>query len=371
MHRRSLIGVSVVALTGLIVLAYWKLSPKERTPAAVGGKPVRTLEVGALPVTCNLTGPIACMTMQNNVGVPMQGMYTTGGSPDSLRIQDTLGPIVAHFTRYSGWPEVKEALLAGRLDAAYLLAPLAMDLADRGLPIRVVALAHRSGAVIMVAKSSTARNLGDLRGKRVAIPSRFAVDNLFVHRLMKQYGVRDGEITLVEMAPPDMPAALAAHAVDGYATGEPWGAKAERDGTARVLHWTRQDWPDYICCVLAVRVDRIATTRPMIQYLVDNVMSAGVWLDRDSTNRVIAARVAARPQYFNMDSTLIRYVLEHPQDRVTYGDLRLIRAQLDTLMQLGMEAKIINHAIPYETYADESFIRHHRNVQVNVGTEQR
>jgi NitT/TauT family transport system substrate-binding protein len=187
-----------------------------------------------------------------------------------------------------------------------------------------------------------------------------------VHRLMRQYGVTESQVTLIEMAPPDMPAAMGAGAVDAYATGEPWGAKAERDGTGRVLHWTRQDWPDYICCVLAVRVDHIATTRPMIQYLVDNVMSAGVWLDRDSVNRVLAANVASRPQYFNTDSTLIRYVLEHPRDRVTYGDLRLIRSQLDSLMELGRFTGIINHPIPYETYTDESFIRHHHNITVNL-----
>lgn len=298
-------------------------------------------------------------------------MAAMGEGPDTLQIRDSLGPIVAHFTRYNGWPELKEAMISGRVDAAFLLAPLAMDLADKGMPVRVVALGHRSGAVIMVKRDNPARNFGDLRGKRVAIPSRFAVDHLFVRRLMRQYGLRDADLTLVEMAPPDMPAALAAGAVDAYATGEPFGALAERGGTGRVLHWTRQDWPDYICCVLAVRTDRIATTRPMIQSLVDNVMSAGVWLDRDSTNRVVAASVASRPEFFNQDSMLLRYVLEHPRDRVTYGDLRLIRSQLDSLMQLGLEAKIITHSIPYETYTDESFMRHHHSVEIRLDSARR
>lgn len=369
MNRRVVLAVAAVAFVAAIVLVYLKVNPSDRGPSVTAsGQAVRTIEVGALPVTCNLTGPIACMTMQNNMG--MADMMT-GSGPDTMSIRDTLGPIVAHFTRYSGWPEIKEALISGHLDAAYLLAPLAMDLADKGLPIRVVALGHRSGAVIMVPTASTARNFADLRGKRVAIPSRFAVDNLYVHRLMRQFNITDRQITLIEMAPPDMPAAMGAGAVDAYATGEPWGAKAERDGTGRVLHSTRVDWPDYICCVLAVRVDRLATTRPMIQYLVDNVMAAGIWLDRDSVNRVLAANVAGRPQYFNTDSTLIRYVLEHPHDRVTYGDLRLIRQQLDSLMELGIATGIINHPIPYESYTDESFIRHHRNVTVNLDSTRR
>lgn len=295
----------------------------------------------------------------------MSGM-DMGAGPESVVVNDSLGAMVAHFTRYSGWPELKEAMMAGRVQAAYLLAPLAMDLADRGIPVRVVALGHRSGAVVMVKTDSPARNIGDLRGKRIAIPSRFAVDHLFVRRLLRQYNLPVSEVTLVEMAPPDMPAALSTGAVDAYATGEPFGAQAEREGYARVLHWTRQDWPNYICCVLAVRSDLIEGAAPIVQRLVDDVMSAGAWLDRDSTNRVTAAAVAARPEFFNMDSTLIRYVLENPRDRVTYGDLRLIRQELDELMNLGLEAGIISHPIPYETYADETFMRRRTYRTINI-----
>jgi len=39
---------------------------------------------------------------------------------------------IAQFVRYSGWPELKEAFIAGQVKAAMLLAPMAMDLADRG-----------------------------------------------------------------------------------------------------------------------------------------------------------------------------------------------------------------------------------------------
>jgi len=38
--------------------------------------------------------------------------------------------------KYSGWPEVKESLMAGRIQAAYMLAPLVMDLADKKVPVK-------------------------------------------------------------------------------------------------------------------------------------------------------------------------------------------------------------------------------------------
>jgi NitT/TauT family transport system substrate-binding protein len=308
------------------------------------------------------------MAMRNQfeAGESMADMAMMGSGPESIVVHDSLGDMVAHFTRYQGWPELKEAMIAGRVQAAYLLAPLAMDLADKGIPVRVVALGHRSGAVIMVKKDDPARNLGDLRGRRIGIPSRFAVDYLYLRRLMREHNLRPSDVTLIELAPPEMPAALYAGAVDAYATGEPWGAKAEREGLARVLHWTRQDWPDYICCVLAVREDMIQGAEPVVQRLVDDVMSAGVWLDRDTVNRNTAAVVASRPEFFNTDSLLLQYVLNNPVDRVTYGDLRLIREQLDELMQLGVEAGVLTRPVAYETYADERFIRRRRYRNVDI-----
>jgi NitT/TauT family transport system substrate-binding protein len=47
--------------------------------------------------------------------------------------------------------------------------------------------------------------------------------------------------------------------------------------------------------------------------------------------------------------------MENPTDRVTYGDLRMIRAEFEDLMQLSVQAGTIKHPIAYDTYVDESF----------------
>lgn len=367
-YRLRLFLAAIPAWVVLIVLAYVGTRPRDDLRGAVN-----TLTIGALPVTCNLTGPVACMTMNmtgmDPAGMDMPGMDMSGKGSGQQVVKERGRTYVARFKRYSGWPEIKEAFMAGQVGAAYLLAPLAMDLADRGIPVRIVALGHRSGAVIMVRKQDTAKTLADLRGRRVAIPSRFAVDHLFVRRLMKKFSLNDGDLKLVELAPPEMPSALYAGAVDAYATGEPFGAQAEREGYARVLHWTRDDWPTYVCCVLAVRTDLIRNVRPLIQNLVNNVMSAGMWLEEDTKHRVQAANLAARAEYFNQDRTLLQYVLQNPRNRVTYGNLALIRWELDELMRLGLEAHIIDHPIPYETYADDSFVRRFSQTEIRIGQQ--
>jgi NitT/TauT family transport system substrate-binding protein len=294
------------------------------------------------------------------------GMSMDMSDIDGKVIQSATGERLAVFNKFTGWPELKEAMMSGEIQAAYLLAPMVMDLADTGIPVKIVALGHRSGAVIMTGIDNPARNLGDLRGARIAIPSRFAVDNLFVHTLMKRYGMTDADVSFVEMPPPEMPAALFAGAVDAYATGEPFGAMAQREGYARILHMTRDEWPEYICCVLTVRQDLIDSDRATVQRLVNHVLSAGQWLEGGIENRHLAADLAARREFFGQDSSLLRFVMDNPRDRVTYGDLRLVRSELDEIMQLAYEGKVLRRQVPYESYVDESFMRDYRPAEIRI-----
>jgi NitT/TauT family transport system substrate-binding protein len=120
---------------------------------------------------------------------------------------------------------------------------------------------------------------------------------------------------------------------------------------------TRDEWRNYICCVLTVREELIQENRPLVQDLVDQVLGAGLWLDAKQENRDKAAAIAAGRRFFNQDPNIIRFVMENPTDRVTYGDLRMIRSEFEELMQLSIEAGTIKRPIPYENYMDESFAR--------------
>ncbi|MCD2515412.1 ABC transporter substrate-binding protein [Massilia sp. G4R7] len=304
------------------------------------------LQVGGLPVTCNLTLPIAC-----------KARAVADGKPQAAAT-------LFEYNKYSGWPEIKESLMTGRIQAAYMLAPLVMDLTDWRIPLKIVSLGHRSGAVIMVRTDSRYRRFADMKGKAIAIPSRFAVDYLFLRKMLAREGMSPQDIEVIEMAPPDMPAALYAGAVDGYCTGEPFGAAAQRAGYARPLSMTRDEWRNYICCVLTVREELIRTNRPLVQELVNYVQAAGNWLDASPVNRDKAAHIAAKRDFFGQDPKIIKFVMDNPSDRVTYGDLRMLRNEFDELMQLSVQAGTLKRPVRYEQYVDESFVKNVRPVKV-------
>jgi len=257
--------------------------------------------------------------------------------------------------RFSGFPELKESFISGHLEATFILAPLAMRLREDGVKIKIVYLGHRDGTALMVHKDSGIRRVEDLRGKRVAVPNRYSNQRILIFKALKERGIRMDELDIVEMPPPDMPAALYAKAVDAVTSGEPFMAQTEMDGYGRVLYLTKDVWPEFISCVLAVREDVIVNSRAQVQALVDGIAKSGIWLDRHMDHRMQAAQFVAK-HYYNQDPRLLEFVLSKPPDRVKYTNLNVRRPDFEEIARLGVESGVLSGTAGFEDYADPSFV---------------
>lgn len=336
--RRTVILSSLGWLTTISLLHGWlNLRLFDRpTIGTAGGKPFR---VGFIPVTCHLTCPVTHFINESMTG---DGLFE---------------PI-----RFSGWPELKETFLAKDLEATFILAPLAMSLREHGVPIKIVYLGHRDGTTMMVHKDSSIRKIEDLCGRKIAVPNRFSNQRLIIFKALKDRGMSVRDVTLLEMPPPDMPAALFSRSVDAIISGEPFMAQSEMDGYGRVLFMTKDVWPEFISCVLAVPERVIRTRRPEVQALVDGIAKSGKWLDRSMAHRMQAADFTG-PQYYHQDPKLLRFVLSKPPDRVKYTNLAVVRKDFEEIEVLGREAGILFGKARFEDYADPSFVRDESVIQ--------
>ncbi len=256
--------------------------------------------------------------------------------------------------RFHSWPELKEAYLSGYTPATFILAPMAMALREQGVPIKIVYLGHRDGSAVMVHKDSNIHSMLDLRGKRVAVPNRYSNQRLLIFRALKQAGMSVNDIELVEMPPPDMPAALYSKSVDAISSGEPFMAQTEMDGYGRVLWLTKDVWPNFISCVLAVHEDMIKNDRPAVQQLVDGIARSGKWIDESMEHRMDAAQIVG-PNYYHQNPALLAYVLSKPPDRVKYTGLLPLQKDFEEIETLGREAGILKGTAHFADYADPSF----------------
>jgi NitT/TauT family transport system substrate-binding protein len=241
-----------------------------------------------------------------------------------------------------------------------------MKLREQGAPVKIVYLGHRDGSTVMVRKDDPAKDLRDLRGRTFAIPSKFSNQYLVIRKLMEDMGIGLEEINFVEMAPPDMPGALAANAIDAYFVGEPHAAKAELDGTGRVLYHAKDIWPGFISCVLVVSEDLIREDPEVVRELVRGIAESGEWAER---HRLDAAKVAA--PYFRQDEKLVRYVLTQPPDRVSYRTLTPTDAEIAQIRDMAVKVGILERPLPIESFLDRSFVPAEINpAQISTGDNQ-
>lgn len=255
---------------------------------------------------------------------------------------------------FQGFPEIKEALISDRMQAAFMVAPMAIALRSQGVPVKIVYLGHRYGSAFVVKKDGPVKSPADLRGKTIAIPSRFSDERLIVYKVLDKYGIDPKEVKMVEMSPPDVAGALAVDAIDGFSMGEPFPSQAEMGGFGRVLFHAREHWPDYMSCVLVVRQDVIDRNPKAVQVLVDGIARSGLWLDKGRPQREYAADFVGR-YYFNQSPKLLMWALTNPIDRVTYSELTPRKADFEEVVSWMMKTGVLEKHIAFEEYVDPQF----------------
>lgn len=256
--------------------------------------------------------------------------------------------------KFQGFPEIKEALIADRMQAGFLVAPMAIALRSQGVPIKVVFLGHRYGSAVVVRSNGTVRTVRDLAGKTIAIPSRFSDEHLILIRALEQNGLTRDDVRLVEMPPPDVAGALAVGAIDAFSMGEPFPSQAEMGGFGRVLFHAREYWPDYMSCVVVVREDVIENNPQAVQTLVDGIARSGLWLDQDVDHRDHAADFVGR-YYFQQPPDLLRWALTKDMERVIYTDLEPRKPDFDLVRDLMLKVGLLDEPIEFEEYVDTRF----------------
>lgn len=328
--KRSITLTALVWLV-LITVLHSALNLKTSSP--------EKFRVGFIPVTCHLTCPVTDFINKN-----MQG-------------ENFFEPL-----RFNGFPELKEAFLSKYMPATFILAPLAMALREQGVPIKIVYLGHRDGTAMMVHTNSKIFRIEDLRGKTIAVPNRFSNQRLLIFKALKERGMTIKDVNLVEMPPPDMPVALLSRSVDAITSGEPFMGQTELDGYGRVLYLTKDVWPNFISCVLAVNEDAIKNRREDVQKLVDGIARSGKWLDEKMDHRLEAAQFVAT-KYYNQDPRLLAFVLSKPPDRVKYTGLTPLKKDFEEIEALAVESGIMQGTVHFEDYADPSFVKDEKTIQ--------
>jgi NitT/TauT family transport system substrate-binding protein len=318
---RTLKIITSILLVGLVSIMLGRFAVEEEKP---------TLRVGYLPITHST--------------LPLFVYAQSQGRLEHFNLE---------MIRFSKWPEMAETIQAGKVDAGgSILNSLAIKIASRGVPFNTVLMAVRDGSVLIVRKDI--KDVSELRGKTVAIPSRFSPHYILLHQYLTDHGLEPGvDVKTVEMKPPDMVSALAAGAIDGYIVAEAFGVMAERLAVGRVLILSKDiEIPGSKSneCVIAIRGEFIDKYPEAVQEFVDKLIQAGIWAEE---NPLEAAKLIA--PYLGQDPETIIRSLNDPKGRTRFIDLYPREEELAVFQDYMLRIGLMKEGIDIKEFVDERF----------------
>ncbi len=212
------------------------------------------------------------------------------------------------LVKYGSWNELMDALNSGRVDGASVLIELAMKSKEQGIGLKAVALGHKDGNVLIASNDIT--DASELKGKTIAIPHRQSSHNILLNDALASAGLTIDDVNITELAPTEMPSALAGGQIDGYCVAEPFGAKAVSLGAGKVLFTSEELWEDLLCCGL-VLTDRFIEKRENdAKIFVESYKQAGKSLTKEKA-------LETAEKYLNQDKDVLELSLQW----ISYDDL--------------------------------------------------
>jgi NitT/TauT family transport system ATP-binding protein len=244
------------------------------------------------------------------------------------------------LVREVSWSNVRDKLNIGMLDAAHLLAPVAiassLGLGHVKVPIAAPFSLGINGNAITVSPPLHAALMGEIDGDRFdplvtaralarVVAARrkagaepltfgmtfpFSTHNYQLRFWMAAAGVDpDEDVRLVVLPPPFMVDSLASGHVDAFCVGAPWNSVAVDLGIGHILHFASDILVRAAEKVLAVRQVWADKNADVVAALVRAAEKAAAFIEHPE-NRDEAARILAQPERVGVDAEVIRRTLD-------------------------------------------------------------
>jgi NitT/TauT family transport system substrate-binding protein len=265
--KNALAGIALAALAlSTSACSHAATTTAAATPSASStGTPAASLSLGYFANVTHST-PI--------VGVA-NGFYTAKLGSTKLTTQI-----------FSAGPTEMTALLAGKLDAAYVgpSAALTAYIQSKGAALKIIAGAETGGAELVVNSSIT--TVADLKGKTIADPQLGNTQDVALRYWLKQQGYTTtlqggGDVTIEPEANATTLTLFEEGKIQGAWVPEPWASRLVVEGGAHVLVDEKTLWPggQFATTNLVVNTAFLNAHPQTVAELLQGQIAANAWIE--------------------------------------------------------------------------------------------
>ena len=264
----------------------------------------------------------------------------------------------------ASWNAVAKALENGTADAAFILAPLAMDLYNYGVPIRLILFAHKNGS-ICVRNKINGHDEGShfFRNKSFYIPHNMSIHNMLGHMYFSNIGLKPGvtgqknvDVNFEVVAPIKMSEFMSGNQeAGGFLVAEPLGTKAIASGIAELQFLSSELWENHPCCVLAVQNDFIKNYPDAVHEFTKLLVQAGKIIDqKPGFAAEIAVEFLDPKKELGLKVPILKNVLTEPKGIKT-NNLYPVKKDLDFIQKYMHNEMGIGSIINLDEFVDTNF----------------
>lgn len=240
------------------------------------------------------------------------------------------------LVRTTSWATLRDRLVYGQVQAAHMLAPLAVAV-TLGLSQQPAALSTPfklgvNGNMLVMARDFAAAldpdpvaRLADPLGTAhdfaaaiglwrrkpiIGVVHRFSSHALMLRYWLASAGVDPDRDVVLRVLPPSLTVeAIHAGEIDGFIAGEPWGSAAIDSGRAEAVAVGERIWQRGVEKVLAFREPWLAENPDLTDRLLRALARAALWCD-EPENRPALAAILADERYVGQNVEVIERTLK-------------------------------------------------------------
>ncbi len=299
-RRKFLQNIAVGA--ALVTLANCQATPEatediaEATAAGGDSTPAELektdLKVAFLPITC--ATPII-------MSKPL-GFYEKYG----LNVE---------LMKYASWSVVRDAAIAGELDAYHMLAPMpitmSLGLGSTPFSVKLASIENNNGQGIAVAKKhlGSVNGPADFKGMTIGIPYDYSNHNLLLRYYLASGGLDpDNDVKLLVLPPPDAIAKMSTGQIDAFILPDNFTQRVVNDDIGFIHLLTKDLWAGHPCCAFVAAQNWIDDNPNTFRALNKAIIDGATYANDPANRKEIAAAIAPR-EYLNQPVPVLEAVM--------------------------------------------------------------
>lgn len=255
-----------------------------------------------------------------------------------------------------------DAFSAGKVDAATIVSSDALVTGAGGKPSTAIVLEDYSNGNDMIIGKPGINSLADLKGKKIGLEQNL-VEQLLLLKGLEVSGLKESDVTIVNVATNDTPQTLASGGVDAIGAWYPVSLQALRQVPGAKPVFTSAKAPGLIFDALFVSRDSLS------QHREDWKKVVGVWFKcmdylqdpgtHEDAVKMMAARINVKPEVFekNMKGTALLSRLGNENSLLKKDDtLHTLLGSLKNANEFNLRYKVYKDSQNVESYQDASLV---------------